>query len=355
MKKRNLLITLIAVSSLFFLLALRPGQTADPFAKDSDHDGFVDDLETATKFNPLVNEPLKRSTAEGKCGVIKTDLLKIGAPQNVLIILDISGSMMEPLGTSTKIEVAKKVVGKYIDSLPSTMKAGLVIYGKTDCGDSSIELLAPVGRLNKAMLKARVQGLRPSGSTPIAMTLNKSTDYFRGLEKDNNNLILISDGMESCGGDPIKAIRDLKESDANPEVTVIGLNVDMNTRKQLAGIAASSDGTYEDVKSEEDFVKAFASFFRKMSRFYKDIVCIVKQYNSYLTYESDQYNKSKSYLTIAGMKAKDDATRAALKRVEEQIDANHNARIAAKDRLDAMIGNKMEEMEEATKKFVGKE
>jgi hypothetical protein len=36
---------------------------AGPFEKDSDHDGFPDDLETATGYNPRVNEALKKSAA----------------------------------------------------------------------------------------------------------------------------------------------------------------------------------------------------------------------------------------------------------------------------------------------------
>jgi hypothetical protein len=235
------------------------------------------------------------------------------------------------------------------------MKVAFVIYGKADCGEDSIELVAPMGRLNKNALKARIAALAPRGSTPIANTLNRTGEFFKGFEKDNNNLILISDGMESCGGDPVKSILDLKESDANPEVTVIGLGVNQATRQQLARIAASSDGVYEDVKSEKDFISAFAQFFNKMNKFYKEIVCIVSQYNAYLTYETDQYNKSKSYLVKAATKAFDDGVKAAIKAVEERLDENHAERINAKEKLNEMIQNKMEEMEAAINKFVGKE
>ncbi len=353
---KRTIITLLPLS-LVLALCLLAGSafTAEPYSKDSDHDGFPDDLETATGFNPKVNEPLKKSTVGGKCGAIKTDLLKIGRARNVLIILDISGSMNEPMDKSTKMEIAKRILGRYIDALPPSMKVAFVIYGKADCGDDSIELVAPMGKLNRNALKDRISALSPHGSTPIAVTLNRTGEFFRGFEKENNNLILISDGMESCGGDPIKAILDLKESEADPEVTVIGLGVNQATRQQLARIAASSDGSYEDVKSEKDFISAFAQFFNKMNKFYKEIVCIVSQYNAYLTYETDQYNKSKSYLVKASTRAFDDGARAAIKAVEERIDDNHAERINAKEKLSEMIQNKMEEMEAAINKFVGKE
>lgn len=352
MKRMNLILLQSALAILlsFVLTSLK---AADPYSKDSDHDGFPDDLETATGFNPKINEPLKKSGAGGKCGAIKTDILKINRPQNVLLILDISGSMNEPMGTTTKIASAKKILSKYIDALPQSMKIAVAIYGKTECGEDSVELVAPMGRQNKNALKEKINSLSPSGSTPIAHTLNRAVEFFKGYEGDNNNLILISDGLESCGGDPIKAILDLKETEANPEVTVIGLNVDRNARNQLAKIAASSDGTYADVKSEGDFLNAFAGFFKKMNSFYKDIVCITSQYNSYLTFETEQYNKSKSYLIKASTKTFDDSAKAILKNTEERIDRNHAERINAKDRLNEMITNKLDEMEEATKKFIG--
>ncbi len=352
MKKRVLTLSKIFTILLFLLLTISVSSSDAPFTKDRDHDGFPDDLETATGFNPDVNEPLKMSSREGKCGVIKTDLLKISRPHNVLLILDISGSMKSPLGGKPRIDIAKRVLNKYIDSLPRDMKIGFVIYGKSSCGDDSVELVAPIGRVSRSALKSRINSLTPKGLTPIAMTLNKSIEYFKGFEKDNNNLILISDGAESCGGNPFQAIRAIKESAINPEVVVIGLGVNRSTRQQLSKIAGLSGGVYADVKSEDDFVKAFASFFNKMNKFYKDIVCIVRQYNSYLTYETRQYNKSKSYLMLKKMTAKAELKNT-LENVEKQIEENHSDRVKAKDKLNEMIKNKMEEMEEAIKNFVG--
>lgn len=345
---------IILFSFAVFLLLVSPILSGvEPFLKDADHDGFPDDLETATGYNPRVNEALKRSSAGGKCGVLKTDLMKIGRPNNILIILDISGSMSEPMDASNKMEVAKKILGRYIDALPDSARAALVVYGRSGCDEDSIALLSPIGRINRDSLKSKIMELRPSGATPIAFTLSKTAEFLKGFEEDNNSLILVSDGMESCGADPIKAILDLKEGEANPEVMVIGLKVNAATRAQLAKIAASSDGVYEDVKTEGDFVRAFAGFFNKMNRFYKDILCIVAQYNAYLTYETEQYNKSKAYLVKAMTKAMSDAAREAVSRTEARIDKNHSARIAAKEKLGEMIKNKMDDMAAATERFVG--
>lgn len=81
----------------------------------------------------------------------------------------------------------------------------------------------------------------------------------------------------------------------------------------------------------------------------------MRQYNAYLTYETDQYNKSKGYLIKAMTKTFDAGRQALIKRVEEKIDRNHEERIRAKDKLNEMIEDKMKEMESATNKFIGKE
>jgi Ca-activated chloride channel homolog len=228
-----------------------------------------------------------------------------------------------------------------------------VIYGKAACGEESVELIAPIGKIKRSKLKDRIEGLSPRGQTPIAFTVNKCPEYFAGFEKENNNLILISDGMESCGGDPVRAIKELRESDANPEVAVIGLGVDSRTKQQLSRMAASSDGTYADVKNEEDFLKAMSGFFSKMSKFYKEIVCINRQYNSYLAFETQQFNKSKSYIMMKKSSASGDMAER-LEKLEKQLDQNHEKRVKVKDLLSEMIKNKMEEMDEAIRKFVGR-
>jgi Mg-chelatase subunit ChlD len=339
------------LSFLFLILfSLSLNSAESLYTKDIDHDGFPDDLEKNTGYNPRVNEALVKSSKGGKCGVIKTDLVKIGRPDNILIILDTSGSMNSRMSGESRMNIAKKILKKYINALPGSMRVGLVIYGKSRCGDRSIELIAPIGKMSRDKMLKKITALRPRGLTPIAMTLKKSVEYFSGFEKDNNNLILISDGMESCRGNPVQAIIDLKETKADPEVTVIGLGVDRRTRKQLAAIASSSGGKYSDVKSEGDFVKAFASFFGKLNKFYKDIVCIVRQYNTYLTYETQQYNKSKSYLIRAKMKATGDL-RSRLDEVEREIDQNHREREKARNMIIQMVKNKVKDIEVAIKAF----
>jgi Ca-activated chloride channel family protein len=67
-----------------------------------------------------------------------------------------------------------------------------------DCKDTKV--LYPLGAVNVAALKQAVNGLRPGGYTPIAYALEKAG---AGLARGgNNSLVLVTDGIESCQGDP---------------------------------------------------------------------------------------------------------------------------------------------------------
>lgn len=326
---------------------------AEDFSIDTDHDGFPDLLEKSSGFDPFVNQPLAKGVAGGRCGEIKNDFLSITKPDTTLIVLDISGSMSESIGAETKIDLAKKILNKLVDSMPASMNVGVVIYGKTGCEDDSIELLIPIGGGNKKAIKDAINALQPSGSTPIAKTIDKAPEFLKGYEGGANNLILISDGQESCGGDPVDSIKKFKASEYNPQVTVIGLDVDPSTRLQLSKIADASQGVYSDVKDEKDLVKAFSSFFDQMNKGYKDIVCIVSQYNTYLTEESLQFDKSRAWIIKANIKAKTDADKQALADLDAKLIVNHDARIKAKDELSKKISNRVKEMEDAKKAFTG--
>ena len=128
-----------------------------------------------------------------------------GSGSNLEIILDASGSMVSHVDkTSTRMQVAKSVLSDVIGKLPDKgVNVALRIYGTRpkaahDCRDS--RLVVPLGPVNKAALANAVAGVTPSGWTPIAVNLSAAA---KDLPKGGTNaLVLITDGLESCGGDP---------------------------------------------------------------------------------------------------------------------------------------------------------
>jgi Ca-activated chloride channel family protein len=166
---------------------------------------------------------------------------------DTMIILDGSGSMWGVAGGQTKIASARSAVHTLLESWPPARKLGLMVYGhrrKGDCTD--IETVAPVGAIDAAAIGKAVDDLSPKGKTPIADSLLKAASDLKSTESAAT-ILLISDGIETCGGDPCAVAKALKESGVNFTAHVVGFDVtDPAAKAQLQCIADVSGGIYRD-------------------------------------------------------------------------------------------------------------
>jgi uncharacterized protein with von Willebrand factor type A (vWA) domain len=120
----------------------------------------------------------------------------------VLFILDGSGSMWGQVDGTAKISVAKDVMTDLILGWDEDVPVGLMVYGhrkKGDCGD--IELVARPGELDRFEMIDRVQAISPKGKTPITASLIEASSAIEA-SRGNADIILISDGLETCDADP---------------------------------------------------------------------------------------------------------------------------------------------------------
>lgn len=169
--------------------------------------------------------------------------------QSMLLVLDSSGSMREPAGGGdTRFQAATAAVDEVIGGLPPTLDVGLRVYGAEiadgpgSCRDS--ELAVPVGPLDRRALRSAVQDAAPKGNTPIAYSLQQAA---KDLPADGQRtVVLISDGEESCGGNPCAVARSLSAQGLDVRVDVIGFQVSGAARDQLTCIAQAGRGTYYD-------------------------------------------------------------------------------------------------------------
>ncbi|MEW5820546.1 MAG: VWA domain-containing protein [Cyanobacteriota bacterium] len=184
--------------------------------------------------------------------------------ERVLIILDLSKSMNESLQTNeTKIEVAKKAVTDVISSLPDDTSIGLRVYGHksgflgmNQC--SKTELIAPIKPYNKETILDKVKDLEPNGVTPIAYSLKKAIGDFKGFE-GSKRIVLISDGLETCNGDPCSFAKRLRSEGLNIKIDVIsfGKNIkNFSIDSQLQCIALATQGQFSRAETHIDLVKA---------------------------------------------------------------------------------------------------
>ncbi|MCP4897081.1 MAG: VWA domain-containing protein, partial [bacterium] len=128
-------------------------------------------------------------------------------PTTIVLVLDASGSMWGQIDGVAKIQIAKQTLLTIITDLPDDAEVGLILYGhrkKGDCDD--VELVASIGRIDKAGLKQKVQAINPKGKTPITRSIQEAGEALRTIE-GAATVVLVSDGEETCDADPCVATR----------------------------------------------------------------------------------------------------------------------------------------------------
>ena len=203
---------------------------------------------------------------DASCAALEVAAVKEGRPvlslddRSVEIVVDASRSMWGRMHGEPKMVVAKEILQDVSYWFPEDLNLALRAYGSTspsesaDCADSA--LLVPFGDENREPIRAAIAGLRPLGQTPIAYALNQSARDF-GTLQDDRAVVLVTDGIESCGGDPVQAARELREQGITVHLIGFGLGngADEDTAS-LQAVANASGGRYVTAGSAEELKEA---------------------------------------------------------------------------------------------------
>ncbi len=175
----------------------------------------------------------------------------------ILFIFDDSYSMYAPWNSNIKIEVAKKIMGEFLDSLKTipNLELALRCYGHTtfikperNCKDTKLEIPFANANSNALKIKQRIRKLEPLGTTPIAYSLGESAADFTPCSNCRNIIILITDGIEECGGNPCEVSAALQKKGIFLRPFVIGVGLDV----KFADVFGCM-GKFYDVSNEANF------------------------------------------------------------------------------------------------------
>ncbi|MEO7990701.1 MAG: VWA domain-containing protein [Chryseolinea sp.] len=198
---------------------------------------------------------------------------KIPEKTRILFLFDGSGSMLESWGkvkNQTKISVAKSILSQLIDSLKqnSKLELALRVYGHrsprevNNCKDTYLEV--PFKTNNHDAIIAKLKEIRPKGVTPITYSLEQAANDFPTSPGYRNIVILITDGIESCGGDLCTTSRALQKKGIFLRPYIIGIGLQAEKTLECAGkfIDADTPGKFHEVLNqaiEASFAKTTAS------------------------------------------------------------------------------------------------
>ncbi len=174
---------------------------------------------------------------------------------DLILILDASGSMWGQIDGENKIVIARSVLGPLIEGLPEDQRVGLIAYGHRREGDcSDIELVAPLGPLDKVSLKATLNAIQPKGKTPLTRSVQEA---FAVIERgDGATVILVSDGLETCDADPCAAVAAAKERGIDFVLHVVGFDVVGEDVSSLECAAQAGNGLFFSAENADQLAAA---------------------------------------------------------------------------------------------------
>ena len=180
----------------------------------------------------------------------------IASNSSTLFIIDASGSMWGQINGKAKITIAKEVMAKLVAELDDNNRIGLIAYGhrrKGDCND--VETLVPLAANNKSAVLKAVQGLNAKGKTPLTRSLNQALKILQ-REKQSATIILVSDGIESCGADPCETVQAAKKYGVKFVLHTVGFGLSKKDSAQLECMAKAGDGEYFQANNADELLKS---------------------------------------------------------------------------------------------------
>lgn len=179
--------------------------------------------------------------------------------ENVLIILDASYSMQESVNGERKIDIAKRAINQVLKQLSPQIWVGLRVYGhKTnffgfnDCKAS--ELKVAIGPDNQSLIAGELLKIKPVGWTPITYSIQQAIDNDFIHLSGKKRIILVSDGMETCGGSPCEYVLGLVRNHIDFKIDTIGFDIDNDAIaiSQLKCTALATKGKFYSANNARD-------------------------------------------------------------------------------------------------------
>lgn len=188
------------------------------------------------------------------CSALKAQQPKEPPLTRILFVFDASQSMLANWESDAKINIAKKFFSELLDSLAKVenLELALRVYGHQkpvppqDCSDTKLEV--GFTKNNIEAIKQKMRNITPKGTTPIAQSLEHAALDFPHCPSCRNIIILITDGIEACDGDPCAVSMALQKQGVVLKPFVIGVGLDMEFKKTFECI-----GNYYDAASESQF------------------------------------------------------------------------------------------------------
>ena len=189
---------------------------------------------TGQDYRTLAARPIRVTPGAAQTGFLKVVAPAAGpspaAPAGgaVEIVLDASGSMLQRQGSERRIDIAKRTLTALTQqTIPAGTPFALRVFGHKEAGSCRTDLEMPAAPLDPAVAALKIGSIQAMNlaKTPIAASLAAVLQDLRGRAGEKV-VVLITDGEETCDGDPAATIETLRAAGVDVRVNIVGFAVD---------------------------------------------------------------------------------------------------------------------------------
>nr|WP_186324759.1 VWA domain-containing protein [Paenibacillus bovis] len=131
---------------------------------------------------------------------------------------------------------------------------------------SSTEVVYELSPYDQEQFSTVLHDIEPAGWTPLAASIAATYEDLQAAEGMENIIYIVSDGVETCDGDPAEEAKKLNSSNIKAVVNIIGFDVDNAGQNELMAVAEAGKGKYMTVTSQQELEEFFTSEQRELEK-----------------------------------------------------------------------------------------
>ncbi len=180
---------------------------------------------------------------------------QVQVTDNVVVVVDASGSMGAPMGGSTRMSVAKNALKQVLDQIPDTTHVGILVFPRGNW-------VYPLGPRKESMLAGAIDSIQSGGGTPLGDYMKRGADALLEARKKQfgygtYRLLVVTDGE---AGDA-RQVEAYTPDIISRGITIDVIGVEMASRHTLATKVHS----YRNANDPESLKQAISEVFAEVA------------------------------------------------------------------------------------------
>lgn len=188
---------------------------------------------------------------------------ELSLKSNVYILMDNSGSMADEIDGKSKMDAAHESVNQFVSDMPNGTQVSLISYGfngetsDKDNSCSAVEETFPIGSYEEDEFNEALSKYGSEGNTPLALAIEHVGEVIEASDTTGSHTVyVVSDGQETCNGNPVEAVKDLPGDDnVETVLNIVGFDIADEEVQELIDITEANGGEYLPATNPDELTR----------------------------------------------------------------------------------------------------